>query len=253
MKIVNDGLPEDLYQAICNDDYTRGDADISVTQLIDSPRVRMLYKKHDHEMEIKASSLLAAFFGKAFHKAIELATKSGAAERRLSLHIDGWKLSGGMDKYDLHALDHAVLMDYKTCSAWKLVYEPSAFEEQLNVYAEILRQNGSLVSHLKVFCFFKDWMKKDLRSARDLERIGKWKHPGKYPGSQWVTIDVPLWPQEVAREYISHRVGLHQQAEKTLPKCSYEEIWRGLRCREYCAAVKFCDQANKHLKTGLME
>ena len=47
MKITNKfGLPQPFVDFIKNDKYSRGDADISVTSLIDSPRVALMRQKH---------------------------------------------------------------------------------------------------------------------------------------------------------------------------------------------------------------
>ncbi len=207
--------------------------------------MRVLYKKHDSDIEIEASTLLQPLIGKGFHLLVEKATKTGVAERRMSIMVNGWKLSGGMDHYDLLALDNAILIDYKTTNVWKMVYAkngiPDGFENQLNVYAEILRQNGCLVSKLEIFAVFKDWKDKEKLKVKN------------YPQKDWARFELPLWSQEKAQAYILERVKLHQDAEKELPKCSSSDIWNGIRCRRYCNVSKWCEQFNKQSKTGLME
>lgn len=253
MKITNhSGLPQPIFELIANDPYSREGADISVTQLIDSPRVRALTALHDHEIEIEASSLLSPTLGKALHSAIEKATKTGVAERRLSVEIEGWKISGGMDHYD-----NGILTDYKTANVWKAVYseggQVSEWEKQLNVYAHILRTNGHDVLGLKIFVLFKDWNRRGYNEAYKKAKLWKpWKSSG-YPERDWAFVNVPCWLPERAEKYILERVKLHQAAEKELPLCSTSDIWRGARCREYCNVAKFCTQYQEAKKTGLSQ
>ena len=52
MKITNKfNLPDFVVEVLTNSDYTRGESHISVTQLIDSPRIRILQRMHDDSME----------------------------------------------------------------------------------------------------------------------------------------------------------------------------------------------------------
>lgn len=51
MKITNEyGLPEAFLNFARDDKYTKGKADISVTTLIDSPRVRLMKDKHNSDI-----------------------------------------------------------------------------------------------------------------------------------------------------------------------------------------------------------
>ena len=45
----NHGLPDSFLNYARSDKYSRGDADISVTQLIDAPQVLLLREKHQEE------------------------------------------------------------------------------------------------------------------------------------------------------------------------------------------------------------
>lgn len=253
MKITNEaGLPKPVYDLILKDEYTIGDADISVTKLIDSPRVRVLEKRHREEIEVEAEDFLNAQLGKAFHKAVESATTSGFAEQRLNVQHGGWTISGGMDHYE-----SGVLTDYKTCNVWKTVYSEKgripAFENQLNVYAHILRQHGHEVTSLKIFALFKDW---NARGYREAAKKGKLFAPGQragYPEKPWALFEVPLWNEDFARGYFEARVAMHQEAEKDLPYCSSGDdgTWNGTRCERYCSVSQWCDQYQETKTTGL--
>ena len=49
-------LPEAFVNFARNDKYTKGDSDISVTQLIDSPRVLLMREKHKEDLSVDASN-----------------------------------------------------------------------------------------------------------------------------------------------------------------------------------------------------
>lgn len=251
MKITNEkGLPQSVFEALCNREYSRDGADISVTELIDSPRVRVLKKRHDSEIQFEAETLLASFLGTAFHKAIETGTKTGTAERRLSIEVAGWKLSGGMDHYH-----DGTLTDYKTATTWKTVLDCANgriedFENQLNVYAHILRKSGHPVEKLMLFVLFKDWNKGAAGRSKKFFEPGV---QGGYPQNSWLHFEVPLWPEAEAEAYVFQRVKIHQDAEKSLPLCSKKEIWGGNRCKGYCIVSQFCDQFKEQSQTGLIK
>jgi hypothetical protein len=221
-------LPQPIFDAVKNDPYTKGDADISVSELINPPRIRQLKKRHDSALEEDASDRLWSLLGQLMHLALERANTVGIAERRLSIESEGWKISGGMDRFESAVLDEDehVLQDYKLCSAWKIkLGDLSDWENQLNVYAEMLRQNGDKVTKLEVFAILRDWSK------------GKAEQDAVYPQKHFVRIQLPLWSQERAQKYIRERVILHKQAELTadeaLPQCTPDERW----VRDSCFAV----------------
>ena len=213
MKLTNkQGLPQPLVEAVRNDSYGRGDADISVTQLLAPPRQVALIHEHADEIEEDAADRIYSLLGQAVHTILERANKTGIAERRLSITCEGWKISGGMDAY---YTDTGLLQDYKvsTAYAFKGGRAKPEHEAQLNVYAEILRQHGEKVQALAIVGILRDFSK--LEAARDPE----------YPQSQVVVIPVPLWTQEHTQKYVRERVLLHQAARKELPLCSAEDRW----------------------------
>lgn len=253
MKILNsDGIPSAVYELISNDEYSKGDADLSVTELIDSPRVRVLTKRHDHEIEVEASTMLALTLGKAFHKAVEMGTKSGIPERRLSAEVLGWKISGGMDHYD-----NGVVTDYKTANVYKTVYSDCGhideWENQLNTYSFILRENSIAVNKAKIFVLFKDWNRRGYGEAKKKGKLWEPNQQAGYPEKHWEYFDIPLWSPRDAQAYVLGRIQLHQLAERELPFCTSSEIWKGSRCTTYCNVSKWCDQYKNAQKTGLSQ
>ena len=77
MKITNKhNLPEVVVNALTFDSYSRGESDISITQLIDSPRVSMLQKKHAEYIEQDAVDFIWSRFGTSVHEVFERSTQA---------------------------------------------------------------------------------------------------------------------------------------------------------------------------------
>jgi len=86
-------LPAPLYRAIVNDKYTRT-GDISTTQIIDSPRVRMLRYWNNDKLVSDVAENMWALFGTACHHIIELAAEDCPdylSEIRLEMEVLGKK------------------------------------------------------------------------------------------------------------------------------------------------------------------
>lgn len=211
MKLTNrSNLPQAIVDAVRNDGYSKGDADISVTELIGPPRISALKREHADEIVEDASDRIWSLFGQAIHTILERANRQGIAERRLKMTVEDWVISGGMDLYQ----EDGALVDYKTTSAWSVKGGvKDEWTTQLNVYAEILRSNGHPVSGLKIVAILRDWSK--LEARRD----------PAYPQRQVETYTVDLWPAEQAQKYVRERVILHKQARVKLPECSTEDRW----------------------------
>lgn len=212
MKLTNKlNLPQPIYDAVKNDPYSRGDSDESVTGILSPPRVRTLMKQHKDEISEDASDRIFSLCGQVMHGILERSNTTGIAERRLGIMVEGWRISGGMDAYYAEGL----LQDYKFVTSWKFKTPgvPIEYEQQLNVYAEILRANGHPVTKLQIVGILRDWSK--LEAARD----------PLYPQTQVVVRNVALWPSEKAYKFLVERVRLHKEAREKLPLCTAEERW----------------------------
>ena len=282
MKITNTtNLPDALVQAITNDPYPAGKTgDISATRLIDAPRIRVLTKRHNHEIEEDASDRIWALFGQAVHAILErghTVFEPAIAERRLFAEAEGWQVSGQFDRLGL--LEGGVLQDYKTTSVWSVIHGAKPeWENQLNVLAWLARRNKIDVARLEIVALLRDW-------SRSKARAG-----GNYPSHQVKVLPVPMWSDAEATDYVKNRVRRHQSAEylpdDDLPPCTPAERWQGadvfavkkpgrksavklhdtteaaeahaaelggahfvehrpgvsVRCADYCAVAAFCNQ-----------
>ena len=209
-------LPQPLVSAIQFSDYDKV-GDISVTGLIQPPRISQLTKRHNNEITEDVSEGIWRLIGSIGHKILERAdTDNHLSEERLQMYSgdpDGWMVSG---KADLLAPD-MTLSDYKFTSVWAIKDAKIEWEQQLNLYALLYRINGFSVERARIVAVLRDWSK--LKASREPE----------YPQVGVVVREVPLWPALLQEEFLSDRVSIHQQAEKladdNLPLCTEEERW----------------------------
>jgi len=189
MVITNkNNLPEPIYQALLNDSYNDGGADITVTRLIDSPRINALLKAHGGERD--ASESLWALLGQAMHHILERGNhkeENEIREKRLFAEIEGWKVSGQFDRL---VLDDGVLQDYKVTSAYSLNYGiKDEWIKQLNVLRWLASLNGMKVNKLEIVAILRDWNK---------------QHAKKYQTPVQV-LDVPMMDMLELERYIKEK------------------------------------------------
>lgn len=248
----NLNIPQHIVDAITQDDhFTNGD--ISVTQLIDSPQIRILKKMHSYDMDV--SDLIAAFMGTGLHLALERADNSDAdvknikkaivalkripgqekgiayleniikkhlddkvdknvlKEVNLAINVDGMQISG---TFDLFFILLKSLEDYKQTkvSAFLMPEEKKSWIFQLNVYAFMLREHGFEVEHAIVHAFLKDWSEAKMQTTKF------------YPRGIYQKFVIPLKPHEDVRKYIQARVAKHKLAEETgQAVCTPKDTW----------------------------
>jgi hypothetical protein len=203
------GLPDAFVAAVKNDPYTGG-GDISVTKLIDAPQRRVLYGKFKDFVVEDVSDRVWALMGQAVHTVLERAGTSALVEERLFMEVNGWKLSGQFDR--LHVADKTI-QDWKVTTTYKADGDDS-WTKQLNILRMLAIANGHDIERLQVVAIFRDWQRS--KAERD----------EKYPQSNVKVIELPVWSNEYAMQYISERVAMHQAAvkgEEVL--CSDEERW----------------------------
>lgn len=214
MKLTNkNNLPQPIFDAIANDEYSKGECDYTVTQLLKPPRMVILEQKHWDELEEDISDRIWMLMGSAIHWVLERNAASGLAEKRLYTDVKGKHIGG---KFDYFQYDNKTLSDYKVCSAWQVVNHlkgDKGWEEQLNCYAYLLSRNGIELKQLQIVAFLRDWSKASAHRDPD------------YPQSQVQVINISLWWEQAQREFLEDRVRLHEAAKECLPECTEPERW----------------------------
>ncbi|MCK8600097.1 hypothetical protein [Desulfoferrobacter suflitae] len=212
------GIPQEVVSAIVRDPYYH-DGRISVTALIGPPRIHQLRKRYVDEIVEDVSERLFALYGQIAHGILERADDFDAIhEERLSMQVDGWKVTGATDLYKHHGNGEYLLRDYKFTSVYvsNFALKPE-WIAQVNFYALLWRQHGFSVHRAQIVAVYRDW--------RRMEAERKAGYP---PPVQ--LFNVPLWSREKALQQIEERVSLHRMAEglpdEQLPLCTQEEQWR---------------------------
>jgi hypothetical protein len=223
MNITNNhNLPQSFVNFARNDKYSKGQSDISVTTLIDSPRVRLLREAKSSEMTSDAADMIWPLFGTAVHHILESASEDEGVilEERLYATVNDWILSGAVDhqKIENNSIN---ITDYKVTSVWSVIHGKIEWEQQLNCYAFLSQKNkGMKVKSLQICAILRDW------NRREAERRDE------YPQAPVILVDIPLWPDTKRIEYIKERVEMHQDAQinfdlaQMFPPCSDEERWK---------------------------
>lgn len=215
-------MPRLLFDRIRRSNYHRGDADFTVTELIQPSKIWSLKKEHKDEIRSEADSLLLAMMGSAFHEymADQIGySASWYSERRLRRKLSsGVTVSGQVDAYDLN---ECILWDFKTCSVWSAKDDKVKpdWQFQLSAYAWLLEWElfgnpaPSPVADLRVMAIYRDWRKAESRRY-------DW-----YPNAPYKVIKVPLLND--IGERIEARIKSHNDAliDAQGTYCTREERW----------------------------
>lgn len=221
MKLTNKfELPDTFINVINRPTYNKGDAEISATEILNSPRIVHLKRKHWDELEQDASEMVWSLFGSAVHEILQHGKDDHhIVEERLNTEFEGWKISGAIDLQEVYE-DGIVLSDYKVTGAWAVMNEKDDWHHQLNTYAWLIEKVKKItVNKIQIIAIVRDWSRRDA-----LTRQG-------YPKAPIVTIDIPLWTFEEREAYVKRRLNLHNEtffaihAGGTVPECTAEEMW----------------------------
>jgi hypothetical protein len=282
MQITNlTRLPEPLVSAVSKKREPRP-GHISVTELISPPQMRALTLKHWAELTEDASDRIWATMGQLMHKLLEEHGRSDEEhliEHTLMSEVEGITVTGTLDLYHRDG----VLTDYKFVSVWTTIDGVKReWEQQLNLYAELLRRHQYPVNRIQIVAIYRDWSKSRAQDS-------------SYPKSQVSVLEVPLWQQAESARFLEERVRLHRRAEEgEFIECTAEERWerrtryalmrRGrksairlfdtqeeaataisqsdqflevrpgssLRCESYCAVSAFCRQRALSMEEPVM-
>lgn len=220
MKLTNKfNLPETFINVIKRPQYSRGNSEISVTEILSPPQLVLLRRQYADDIEQDASDMVWSLFGSAVHNILEHGKDSHhIVEERLFTTFEGWSISGAIDLQEM--VDGKVLIaDYKVTSAWAVQQEKQEWIDQLNLYAWLVeRVKGEKVAGLQIIGIVRDWSRREA-AIKDT-----------YPQSPIVTLDIPLWSPEDREAFVKQRLTLHNEANFAavsgdMPACTSEEMW----------------------------
>jgi hypothetical protein len=248
MKLTNKfNLPEPFVAAVSSDEYKRGDAEFTATELIKPSRILVYSRRYDDKMVEDVSDRVWAFQGQTKHIVLERIARSNPGrylvEHRLETVIPGvtpeCKISGQIDLFDK---DDYTLYDWKETSVWKFMLgDTKEWEQQANINLYLMRVNDHAVSRLINIAILKDFKQRKARFSRDQD----------YPKCAVHIKELPMWSIGQAQDYLKKRIEKHRAEAANPPVCNKEERWQrdasfAVMRHDRKRAVKLCmsrDQA----------
>jgi len=221
MKLTNKfNLPQTVLNVIARPQYSKGKANMSVTELLNSPRIVQLKRKHWNDLEEDAADMVWSIFGTAIHNVLEHGKgENHIVEERIHALVDGLNISGAIDLQEIEE-DGIIVSDYKTTSAWAVMNEKQDWHSQLNSYAFLVEYAKKVkVKKLQIIAIVRDWSRREASTKEG------------YPQAPIVTIDIPLWSMETRTNYVLARIKLHGEAlfemetDGEMPECTDSEMW----------------------------
>jgi hypothetical protein len=221
MKLTNiHSLPETILNVIRTPQYSKGKANMSVTELLNSPRIVQLKRKHWEYLTEDAADLVWSIFGTAIHNVLEHGKGDNhIVEERIHVEVDGMHISGAIDLQEVEP-DGITVSDYKTTSVWAVINEKQDWHNQLNSYAYLVEAaKKTPVKKLQIVAIVRDWSRREAATREG------------YPKAPIVVIDIPLWSFADREAYVRSRISLHGDAlfemetDGDMPECTPEETW----------------------------
>jgi hypothetical protein len=221
MKITNKfNIPQTFINILDRPTYSKGKANLSVTQLLNSPKIVALTKKFEDEIEQDASDMVWSIFGSAVHNILEHGKdENHIVEQRIHKEYDGWNISGAIDLQVVNE-NGIDVKDYKTTTVWAVMNEKIEWEVQLNIYAGLVEDVKKIpVTSVGIVAIIRDWSRRESTTREG------------YPEAPVKEIPIRLWSKEERDQYISKRIALHSacdfaiETDGSLPDCTPDEMW----------------------------
>lgn len=223
MKITNNkNLPKPFFMAITQKSYSgEGEKkDYSVTELLKPAKIVLLQQRHRDELTQDASDMIWSFLGEMAHLVMEKTLSADEfkdnylTENRYKITFQDRIISGGIDLYDKINKE---ITDYKLTSAWTVKFGGrEEWEQQLNIYAYILRKHGYEVNKLTICAIFRDWQSK-MTGIKD------------YPQTNVLPIDFRVWSDFEVECFMNDKIYKIEKykdvPDDEIPICSAEDRW----------------------------
>jgi hypothetical protein len=221
MKLTNKfNIPQTFINVLDRPTYSKGKAHLSVTQLLNSPKIVALTKKFEEDIEQDAADMVWSIFGSAVHNVLEHGKDDNhIVEQRIHNEYEGWNISGAID---LQVVNKAGIdvKDYKTTTVWAVMNEKIEWEVQLNIYAGLVEDVKKIpVTSVGIVAIIRDWNRRESTTREG------------YPEAPIKELPIRLWSKEERDAFISNRIALHSACEFAietdggLPDCTPEEMW----------------------------
>lgn len=215
----NSNLPAPFVR-MAEEDYTPTPRRYSVTTLLKPVREILLNRRYGDEIEQDCADMIWLIFGKAVHSVLEHygTGESEFAEEKLAFTLDnGCTVSGIVDLYDI---DKAEVVDYKTASVWKVIYNDfEDWRKQGMMYAWLLRKNGLPCDKATFYAILKD------HSSTKAKREADYPKQPVFKVEFAVTDEAMAEIETFIRDKTSELIKYEDVPDEELPLCSLEDRW----------------------------
>ncbi len=249
MKITNKlKLPKQLVELV-NSNYKPTPHQYSCTTILKPTRQIILERRYGNQIEQDVSDMCWMIFGIAVHSVIENSQEDNGQFKEEKLKVDlgkyweelkGYYLSGRSDMIDLIK---KMIIDWKTCSAWKVIYKDfEDWRKEMLIYAWAVKDMGFDIDKAEAIAFIKDHNKTKSKTDSQYPKLPIWIEKFKFNKKSFKEI-------EQFKKY-------ENAPDEELPMCTDEERWKdstkyAVKKKANKTASKLHDsleEAEEHLK-----
>lgn len=217
MKLTNVlGLPQALVDAVTLEKHN-AEGEISATTLIKGVKEYLLTERHWDDITVDVKDQIWALWGTTAHKLLEKEYEGTFTEEKFEQKVGNYTVTGRVDCYDM---ENETLYDYKTTSAWKVVYKNfEDWKSQGLIYAWLLSKIGLKVKKCKFEAILRDWSETESLRKAD------------YPKSPVYIYEFDVTEEDIKAigEKIEQKVAKVEEnlkvADDDIEPCSKEERW----------------------------
>ena len=228
MKYTNKhNLPLHIVDWLINDDYDHDETvnTISTTTLMKPVRAYWLSQRHNKDLQMDVTDLIASSMGRAIHDSMEKApTQDIIREQRfkrvLKIGDEDWTVTG---KFDMLVDNHDGtwhLRDIKTTSVWVYVLggKDEDYVKQMSVYRWLLQDEYDVSDEAYIDFVFTDWQSS---KAREDPKYPQLKILPSYKVELWSLEETEAWVKDRLQAFKSYR----DTDDTKLPYCTRDELW----------------------------
>lgn len=209
-------LPKAFVSAIRNERHNK-ENEYSATTILKGACEVELTRRHFDEIEIDVSDSVWQIFGTAVHQIFENQKDETFKEEKFEVPVSNSVVTGRVDSYDL---ENEILVDWKTASTWKVIYQDfEDWKKQGLIYAWLMKQNGLNVKKCRFIALLKDHSKSKARIDSNYPQLPTYTYE----------FDVTENDLNEIEKFIFNKVAefecARESKDEDLPPCSKEERW----------------------------
>lgn len=240
-------LPATMVELVNKLTYDPSESDpnrISITTLINPPRIRLLTVRHWQELEEDISDHIWRITGNAYHYILSnISEEDRRIEKKIEIKLDDITVVGKPDLYDIKLKS---VEDYKVTSVWSVKEGiKEEWEQQLNCYIWLLRKEGLEVEKAYINAILRDWRKSESLKYSD------------YPSIPFKRLEIKVWTPEEQEGFVKEKIKIYKEVlslpDDELPECSdkwtVDDKWAVYKNKNKIATrlLNTPDEANRYI------